>query len=138
MLDTNRVHVEVIGQSAGGRNMFLVTVSDPQTLGRLGPYKAISQTMLKDPALAQEMIDQFGDFKVPFFVNASIHGTEYAGVDAAMRLIETLVYEDTPEVQAILENVILLVNIVQNPDGRVLGTRANANGFDLNRDLITQ
>jgi hypothetical protein len=138
MLDSNRLHVEVIGQSAGGRNMFLVTVSEPQTLGRLGPYKAISRTMLQDPALAQEMIDQLGEFKVPFFVNASIHGTEYAGVDAAMRLIETLVYEDTPEVQAILENVILLVNVVQNPDGRVLGTRSNANGFDLNRDLITQ
>ena len=40
-----------------------------------------------------------------------------------MRLIETLAYDDSPEVQAILENVILLVNVVQNPDGRVLGTR---------------
>jgi hypothetical protein len=138
MLDTNRVHVEVIGQSAGGRNLFLVTLSDPQTMGRLGPYKVISRTMLRDPALAQEMIDDFGDFKVPFFVNGSIHGDEYAGVDAAMRLIETLAYEDTPEVQAILENVILLVNVVQNPDGRVMGTRRNANGFDLNRDFITQ
>jgi hypothetical protein len=138
MLDTNRVHVEVIGQSAGGRNLFLVTLSDPKTMGRLGPYKAISRTMLRDPALAQEMIDDFGDFKVPFFVNASIHGDEYAGVDAAMRLIETLAYENTPEVQAILENVILLVNVVQNPDGRVMGTRRNANGFDLNRDFITQ
>jgi hypothetical protein len=138
MLESNRVHVEVIGQSAGGRNMFLVTLSDPQTLGRLGPYKAISRTMLQDPVLAQEMIEQFGDFKVPFFVNASIHGTEYAGVDAAMRLIETLAYQDTPEVQSILENVILLVNVVQNPDGRLMGTRSNSNGFDLNRDLITQ
>ncbi len=138
MLDSNRVQVEVIGQSAGGRDMFLVTLSDPQTLGRLGPYKAISRTMLKDPALAQELIERFGDFKVPFFVNASIHGTEYPGVDAALRLIETLAYEDSPEVQAILENVILLVNVVQNPDGRVLGTRYNSNGFDLNRDLITQ
>jgi hypothetical protein len=27
---------------------------------------------------------------------------------------------------------------VQNPDGRVMGTRANANGFDINRDFITQ
>jgi hypothetical protein len=138
VLDSNRVQVEVIGQSAGGRNMFLVTLSDPQTMGRLGPYKAISRTMLEDPLAAQEMIEKFGDFKVPLFVNASIHGTEYPGVDAAMRLIETLAYEDTPEVQGILENVILLVNVVQNPDGRVLGTRYNSNGFDLNRDLITQ
>jgi len=34
--------------------------------------------------------------------------------------------------------VILLINIDQNPDGRVAGTRANGNGFDLNRDFLTQ
>ncbi len=54
-----------------------------------------------------------------------------------MRLIETFAYGDTPEINWILENVILLINVVQNPDGRVLGTRANANGFDVNRDFIT-
>ena len=94
--------------------------------------------MLKDPAKAQAMIDKFGDFKVPVFINGSIHGNEYTGVDAAIRLIETLAYDDSEEVQDILENVILLVNVVQNPDGRVMGTRTNANGFDINRDFITQ
>ncbi len=107
-------------------------------MGRLGRYQAIRNTMLKDPEKAQEMIDKFGDFKVPVFINGSIHGGEYPGTDAAIRLIETLAYEDTPEVQAILENVILLVNVVQNPDGRVAGTRRNANGFDMNRDFISQ
>jgi hypothetical protein len=137
-LTSNRVRVEVIGQSAGGRNLFLVTLSAPEAMGRLGQYQAIRNTMLKDPAKAQEMIDRFGDFKVPVFINGSIHGNEYPGVDAAIRLIEKLAYEDTPEVRQILDNVILLVNVVQNPDGRVLGTRRNANGFDLNRDFITQ
>ena len=94
--------------------------------------------MLKDPEKAQEMIDRFGDFKVPVFINGSIHGNEYPGTDAAIRLIEKLAYDDSPEVRTILDNVVLLVNVVQNPDGRVLGTRANANGIDVNRDFITQ
>ena len=137
-VNSNRVKVDVIGQSAGGRNMFLVTLSAPEAMGRLGQYQAIRQTMLKDPEKAQEMIEKFGDFKVPVFINGSIHGNEYTGVDAAIRLIEKLAYEDSEEVQAILDNVILLVNVVQNPDGRVMGTRTNANGVDVNRDFFTQ
>jgi hypothetical protein len=137
-LKSNRVRVEVIGQSAGGRNLFLVTVSSPEAFGRLGRYQALRQLMVKDPEKAQEMIDQFEDFKVPVYIHASIHGTEYPGVDAAIELIKTLAFEDTEEVRMILDNVILLVNVVANPDGRVLGTRSNALGFDLNRDFITQ
>ena len=125
----------MIGQSAGGRNLFLVTLSDPQAMGRLGQYQAIRNTMLKDPEKAQAMIDKFGDFKVPVFVNGSIHGNEYEGVDAAIRLIETLAYGNSEEVQTILKNVILLVNVVQNPDGRVMGTRRNAKGVDLKSGL---
>jgi hypothetical protein len=136
--NSNRVKVDIIGQSAGGRNLFLVTLSAPKAMGRLGQYQAIRKTMLKDPEKAQEMIEKFGDFKVPVFINGSIHGNEYPGVDTAIRLIETLAYGDTDEVYNVLNNVILLINVVQNPDGRVLGTRANANGFDINRDFITQ
>lgn len=137
-VNSNRVKVEVIGQSAGGRDLFLVTLSAPEAMGRLGQYQAIRSTMLKDPEKAQEMIDKFGDFKVPVFINGSIHGGEYPGTDASIRLIETLAYDDSEEVQAILENTILLFNVVQNPDGRVMGTRSNANGFDINRDFISQ
>jgi len=136
--NSNRVKVDVIGQSAGGRNLFMVTLSAPEAMGRLGQYQAIRNTMLKDPEKAQNMIDRFGDFKVPVFINASIHGGEYTGVDAAIRLIETLAYDDSEEVQEILKNLILLVNVVQNPDGRVMGTRGNANWVDINRDFITQ
>ena len=50
---SNRVRFEVIGQSAGGLDMYLVTLTDPTAMGRLGRYQAIRNTMLKDPEKAQ-------------------------------------------------------------------------------------
>ena len=38
---SNRVQVEVVGQSAQGRNLFLAIVSAPETLGRLGRNQAL-------------------------------------------------------------------------------------------------
>ncbi|MFZ7125187.1 MAG: M14 family zinc carboxypeptidase [Desulfobacterales bacterium] len=136
--NSNRVDVQVLGRSAGGRSLFLVTVTAPGTSGRFGHYQSLRKTMIRDPEKALEKLDQYKDFKVPFFVNGSIHGNEYPGTDACIRLIEQLAYDDSEAVQDILENVILLFNVVQNPDGRVLGTRSNAAGFDINRDFISQ
>ena len=79
--------------------------------------------------------------KVPIFIQGGIHGNEYEGVDAAMQLIEKLA--TTPagadaEVDEILDQAVVVFNPIQNPDGRVAGTRTNGNGFDLNRDYLTQ
>jgi len=132
---SDRVSVEVLGQSAGGRDLYLATVSDPKA--DKGRTKALRRMMLKDPAQAQELASQFKDFRVPIFVNCSIHGNEYEGVDACIATIERLAFGDDAETRAVLDNVILFANVVQNPDGRVLNTRENVNGFDLNRDFIT-
>ena len=78
---------------------------------------------------------------MPLFIQGAIHGNEYEGVDSNMRLIERLAttpYGTDPEVDAILDGAIVIFNVIQNPDGRVAGTRANGNGFDLNRDFLTQ
>ena len=78
---------------------------------------------------------------MPIFIQGAIHGNEYEGVDANMRTIERLAttpYGTDPEVDAILDGAVVVFNVIQNPDGRVAGTRANGNGFDLNRDFLTQ
>ena len=41
-------------------------------------------------------------------------------------------------VDDLLDQAILVVIPSQNPDGRFRGTRANVNGFDMNRDLLVQ
>ena len=59
----------------------------------------------------------------------------------SMRFIERLAttpYGTDPEVDAVLDHAVVVFNPIQNPDGRVAGMRTNGNGFDLNRDYITQ
>ena len=141
----NRMSVEVIGQSALGRDMYGVVFNALDTPEQQRDYERWLQyrrIALDDPERAQALLDRWGgDVKVPVYVQGGIHGNEYEGVESNMQLIEELAttpYGVNPKFDDILDHVILVFNVIQNPDGRVAGTRANGNGFDLNRDFLTQ
>ncbi|OGO39017.1 MAG: hypothetical protein A2W35_15250 [Chloroflexi bacterium RBG_16_57_11] len=140
-----RMEVEVLGQSALGRDMYLVTINaldTPQQRKDFQTWQNIRKIALTEPQRAQDMLDRAGgDVKVPIFIQSGIHGNESEGVDAMFELVERLAttpYGADPEVDAILDHVVLLWNVVHNPDGRVAGARTNGNNFDLNRDFLTQ
>jgi Zinc carboxypeptidase len=138
-----RMSTEVIGRSATGRDMFLVTIDARDNRTRRDASDRLRHALRladDDPERAQQLIERH-EVKVPLFVQAGIHGDEFEGVDAAMRAIERLAttpYGADPVVDAFLDRSVLVFNVIQNPDGRVAGTRSNGNGFDLNRDYITQ
>jgi hypothetical protein len=138
-----RMALEVIGQSARGRDMYQVTINALETAEQQEGDSRLRQILrraLSDPERAQSLLER-GDAKVPIFIQSGIHGNEYEGVDAAMRAIERLAttpYGTDPEVDAVLDHAVVTFNVIQNPDGRIAGARANGNGFDLNRDYITQ
>jgi len=141
----NRMSVEVIGSSALGRDMYGVVLNaldTPEQRRDFNRWRQWRGIALEDPARAQALLDRWGDdIKVPVYVQGAIHGNEYEGVESNMQLIEELAttpYGVNPKFDDILDHVILVFNVIQNPDGRVAGTRANGNGFDLNRDFLTQ
>jgi hypothetical protein len=72
-----------------------------------------------------------------FFLNCSIHGGEQTGADAGLKLLRRLAFKNDDQTKRWLKNVIVVIDPVQNPDGRINGTRGNGNGFDCNRDFIT-
>jgi Zinc carboxypeptidase len=140
-----RMAIEVAGRSALGRDMYKVTINPLDTVARRQAFqrwREVRRVALDDPARGQALVASAGDaIKVPVFIQGAIHGNEYEGVDAIMQLIERLATTpdgDDPEVDAIRDHLIVVFNVIQNPDGRIAGTRANGNGFDLNRDYLTQ
>src|SRR5918997_588349 len=140
-----RMSVQVIGKSALGRDMYGVVINRLRTSRERRDFRNwvfVRRIALKNPAKAQRLVERFDDdVKVPIFIQGGIHGNEYEGVDAAIEIIEkyaTTPYGDDPAVDEVLRHAILIFNPIQNPDGRVAGTRQNGNGFDLNRDYLTQ
>jgi hypothetical protein len=141
----NRMRLRVIGESALGRDMYGVVINRLKTRQEQRDYinwKRVRRVMLDNPSKAQRLLRHFGDdIKVPIYVQGGIHGNEFEGVDAAMDTIEkyaTTRYGENPVIDEILSHAILIFNPIQNPDGRVSGLRPNGNGFDLNRDFLTQ
>src|SRR5574342_610684 len=135
---SNRIKVEVKGQSSTGQPLYVVTIAAPDSQGKFGKIQSLRKQMFKNPGKAQEWSQNNPDFKVPVMINGSIHGTEFVGSDAVMQLIERFALENDDKTKEILENNILIFNVVQNPDGRINATRFNGEGIDVNRDFITQ
>jgi hypothetical protein len=148
------VSYEPLGTSVEGRPMHFVVVakdkaSVDQYLNEMAQQKVDNPLDMKKKLASGKL----KNFKVPVWIN-NIHPDESPGVDAIVDLYRTFatkeeaVYKTTDEqgrektvnlnVDKALDNVILLFNFTQNPDGRYYNTRRNVNDFDLNRDNTYQ
>ncbi|UIX35673.1 M14 family zinc carboxypeptidase [Streptomyces sp. GQFP] len=133
----DRVSVEVAGRSAGGHRLYLVTVTAPESAAQTRTQEGMRELIENAPAVAAKSQTIKRSYKAPVFVNNNIHGNEWEGTDASLKLIERLATATDAKTKDLLAHSRLYFNITANPDGRIAGTRANANGFDLNRDFVT-
>ncbi|MEU5161403.1 M14 family zinc carboxypeptidase [Streptomyces sp. NPDC020875] len=134
---SDRVSVEIAGRSTTGRELYLVTVTAPESDREAREQERMRERIENAPAAAARDARIKKTYKTPVFINNNIHGNEWEGTDAALRLIEELAKAKDAETVSLLAKNRIYLNVTANPDGRVAGTRANANGFDLNRDFIT-
>ncbi|WP_246256872.1 M14 family zinc carboxypeptidase [Amycolatopsis anabasis] len=131
---SNRISVEVAGQSALGRDLYLVTVTAPERPGETRRQARWRELIENDPVAAARDRALARDYKAPIWINGNIHGDEWEGTDGILRTIERLATATDPATKRLLDRSRIYFTVTNNPDGRVAGTRVNAAGFDLNRD----
>ncbi|MGA2260780.1 MAG: M14 family zinc carboxypeptidase, partial [Acidobacteriota bacterium] len=129
---SDRVTMWEIGKSEEGRPMVAVAISDEATIKNLDKYKKIT-AQLSDPrkltdAQARELI-QTG--KPIYYASGSIHSSEAGSPEMLMELAYRLAVEETPFIQQIRNNSIVVITPVSEVDGHdryVDNQRANEAG----------
>ncbi|HLW97989.1 MAG TPA: M14 family zinc carboxypeptidase [Candidatus Acidoferrales bacterium] len=116
---TPRVKVWRVGKSEEGRDFLMVAVSDDSNMAQIEKFKQIT-AKLADPrktsdAEAQQLIK---DGKPMYWASGSIHSPETGSPEMLMELAYRLAVEDTPFIQNIRKNSIVLITPVLEVDGR--------------------
>src|SRR5262245_42699841 len=117
---SDRIKLISIGRTTRGVDWEIAVISSPQNLARLDRYKDISRRLafgrgLKDDdahALAREG-------KAIIHLDGGLHSTEVADAQRTLQRAYNLVAaRGDPEIDAILDNVILMLWPTMNPDGQ--------------------
>jgi hypothetical protein len=120
---SDRVKFETLGKSTMGKPFVMATISAPENLARLDEYKHI-QELLADPrklgppgvrdGKAAELVKRGKTFVL---ITCGIHSTEVGSYLSSMLIAHQLASSDSPEIQNILRNTIVLLVPSLNPDG---------------------
>src|SRR5258706_15471563 len=106
-------------KSEEGKEQILVAVGDEATLAKLDRYKDIT-AKLADPRRVSETEAQslIGEGKVFYWASGSIHSPETGSPEMLMELAYRLAVEDSPLIQNIRKNMVVLITPCSEFDGR--------------------
>lgn len=114
-----RVKVFRVGKSEGGRDFLLVAVSDEANIKNLDRLKEATAKLADPRHLADADADKIIFTAKPFYwLVGSIHSPETGAPEMLMELAYRLAVEDSPMVQNIRKNSVVLITPVLEVDGR--------------------
>src|SRR5277367_5071912 len=116
---SDRIKFLELGKTVEGRAQIAAVISSAANIKNLEHYRDI-QMKLSDPrkTTAAEAAKLELEGKMIVMITCSIHATEVASTHTAVEFAYRLLTEDNnPKFKAILDNVILLLEPSQNPDG---------------------
>jgi len=161
-----RTRLRKYGESYEGRAMWYLAISSAGNIERLEEIRS-ENLRLADPRKIDSAEAQEISARLPAIVwlGYTVHGNESSGSDAALLTAYHLLADRRAATQELLENVVVIIDPLQNPDGRDRfvsvyretrgvfpqsdpvatehterwpGGRANHYLFDLNRDWFLQ
>jgi len=117
--NTSKLKMMQIGTSEEGRPINLVVISSETNMLYIDRYRDYIAKLADPRNLESDEAKQLiQDGKVIYFLNGGMHSAEMGSPETLMELAYRLVADDSQPIQKILDNCIVLINPVSEPDGR--------------------
>ena len=116
---SNRLKVVEYARSHENRPLHAIFISSPNNLNNLDEIKnkvnQLSDARITNDRVAKTLIDELPAIA---WMAYSIHGNETSGADAALGIIYHLIASKDPDVIDMLDEMVIIIDPVMNPDGR--------------------
>lgn len=116
---SDRIRIVTAGRTTQGRQFEYAIISNPENLDRFEHYVDVSKRLADSRGLTEQEAKELArDSRIIVHIDGGMHSSEVADHQLPPILAHKLLSSpDDPEVQAILEDVILVLWPTLNPDG---------------------
>ena len=117
---SERIQVTEIGKSTESNPLLLCVISSPDNLNQIKRIQEVQQALSDPRTLSESAADAaIEEARAVVAITCSIHATEVGGTQMSVELAHHLASSNSVRVNAILDNVILLLVPSLNPDGLI-------------------
>ncbi len=118
---SNRVKLVQVGKTTQGREWWIAFISTPENLAQLEHNKDISRRLALARGIDEEQARALArEIKPIVHIDGGLHATEVANHQHTIQLGYDLATSETPEFQAIRNNLIVELWFSINPDGQTV------------------
>jgi len=118
--ESDRIEVVELGKTTLENPFLLAIISSPENLSQKEKYKEIAKKLAQGSVSEEEAGRLAGEGKTIALITASMHASEVGPTQMSPELGYVLATDESPEIQAILDDVIFLFVPSWNPDGNIM------------------
>ena len=119
---SERLELREVGRTSFGRPVYIALISNAENLRNVERHKEIARRLARPKGVGEaEARALAAEGRAIVHIDGGLHATEVAHAQHTIQLAYDLVTgDDDPEIQAILDNVILMLWPSINPDGQTM------------------